>query len=330
MSYIWRRDFKSGNRQIDDSYNKIHELFNTFSSENETDTTNEIVYKLSSELMPIATKLFDIENKVMEQESYPLANRHAAKHLKIHGTLKNLIEAAKDDILTTPYKDVIDFAKLWLKEHQAHDDATFYVFCQNKGNDLGAHLKNLVCTVTTMKDKFITSGMILSTESHNVRIDLPDDTILMVTAGEMVKVTAKSKFGRQQTIVALVGLFDTQELTLFNAKLLDASNNRAMFRVQSKIRASILAEGKTIPATITNISSGGLLLDAPGPYRAGNILNMEFMVQNHRIIEPAEVMRLIDSDDGRVLYSLKFIAISSRDQEVIDAYVLNKQIMSVR
>ena len=330
MPYVWRRDCKSGNQQIDDEYKQIHRLFNAFAADDEERATCDTVHKLASKLKPRATTLFSIENEMMEGESYPLASHHAAHHLKILGTLKNLIEASANGLLKTPFKDVIDFAKIWLREHQAHDDAAFYSFCQSKGTDLGSHIKNLVCNVTDMKDKFITSGMILSTESNNLRIDLPDDTSLKLAGGDMVKISAKSKSGRVQTIVALVGKFDSQELTLFNAKILDASNNRAMFRVQVNIKASILAEGSQVPATITNISSGGLLIDAQGPYRAGKILNMEFMLQNHRIIEPAEVMRVIETDEGKVLYSLKFVAISSKDQEIIDAFVLNKQIMSVR
>ena len=330
MPYVWRRDFESGNRQIDEAYKEIYKLFNIFSSNNENEATNEAVHKLASELMPHANALFSTENELMDGESFPLSSAHAAHHLKIQGTLKNLIEASASGILTKPHKDVIDFAKMWLKEHQANDDATFYSYCQNKGKDLGSHLKNLVCTITTMKDKFITSGMILSTESNNLRIDLPDDTNLNLTPGDMVKVTAKSKFGRVQTIVALAGNFGKSELCLFNASVVDASNNRAMFRVQAKIKAYILADGNHIPATITNISSGGLLLDAPGPYKVGSFLNMEFMIQNYRIIEPSEVVRVIVNDEGKTLYCLKFVAISSKDQEIIDAYVLNKQIMSVR
>ena len=330
MPYVWRRDFLSGNQQIDDGYKEIYRLFNNFAQENEEHATNETVLKLATGLKPHATVLFDIENEMMKGELFPLASRHAANHLKILGNLKNIIEASANNILEKPHKDIIDFAKIWLKEHQANDDATFYSFCQSKGTDLGSFIKNLVCTVTTMNDKFITSGMILSTESSNLRIDLPDDTKLRLTEGDMVKVTAKSKFGRVQTIVALVGSFDSAELVLFNAKVLDASNNRAMFRVQSKIKAFVLADGGQIPSTITNISSGGLLLDAPRPYKAGNILNMEFMIQNYRIIEPAEVMRVIETDEGKTLYSLKFVAISPKYQEIIDAYVLNKQIMSVR
>ena len=330
MPYVWRRDFKSGNWQIDELCKEIYELFNIFSCENENEASNEAVYKLTSELMPHASLLFSTENDLMEKESFPLSNMHAAHHLKIQGTLKNLIEASANGILTTPHKDVITFAKIWLKEHQANDDATFYAFCQNKNKDLGSHLKNMVCTVTTMKDKFITSGMILSTESNNLRIDLPDETKLNLTPGDMVKVLAKSNFGRTQTIIALAGNFGKDDLRLFNASVVDASNNRAMFRVQTKIKASILAEGKQIPATITNISSGGLLLDAPGSYKVGSFLNMEFMIQNYRIIEPAEVVRVIENDEGKTLYSLKFVAIGSKDQEKIDAYVLNRQIMGVR
>ena len=330
MPYVWRRDFKSGNWQIDGLYKEIYELFNIFSSENEKDTTNEAVHKLAKELMSRANSLFSIENELMAGESYPLTNRHASNHLKIQGTLKNMVEASASGLLTTPFKDVIGFAKIWLKDHQAHDDATFYSYCQNKGKDIGSHLINLVCNVTTMKDKFITSGMILSAESHNLRIDLPEDSKLNLVPGDMVKVTAKSKFSRVYTIVALAGNLGNDELSLFNASAVDASNNRAVFRVEAKIKANILAEGKQIPATITNISSGGLLLDAPGPFKIGSFLNLEFMIQNHRIIEPTEVMRIIVNDTGKMFYSLKFVAISSKDQEIIDAYVLNKQIMSVR
>ena len=330
MPYVWRNDFQSGNQLIDDEYKGIYKLFNVFFAENEEHATCESVHKLTKELMPHAATLFSIENEMMKKESYPLVSLHAAHHLKIRGNLKNLIEASAGGFLEMPHKAVIDFAKLWLKEHQANDDTTFYSFCQNKETDLGGHLKNLICNVTNMKDKFITSGMILSTESNSLRIELPDDTNLKLSGGEMVKITAKSKFGRVQTIIALVGNFDSKELLLFNAKVLDASNNRAMFRVQTKIKANVLTEGSQIPATITNISSGGILLDTPGPHKTGSILNMEFMIQNYRIIEPAEVVRVIESDDGKTLYSLKFVAISPKDQDKIDSYVLNKQIMGVR
>ena len=327
MPYVWRRDFMSGNQQIDDLYMEIYRLFNTFSADNEKDATNETVNKLTRELMPRANALFSTENGLMVEAAFPLANRHAASHLKILGTLKSLNEASAGSFILAPYKEIIDFAKIWLKEHQAHEDATFYGFCQSKGKDLGSHLKNLVCTVTTMKDKLITSGMILSTESNGLKIDLPEETNLDLASGDMVKVIAKTKFGRTQTIVALVGDFDKKELCLFNASVVDASNNRAMFRVQTNIRANILAEGSQKTATITNISSGGLLLDAEGPYKVGNFINLEFMIQNHRIIEPAEVVRVIENDDGRMLYSLKFVAIGPKDRDVIDSYVLNKQIM---
>ena len=330
MPYVWRRDFESGNWRIDEWYKEIYGLFNSFSSINENDATNEAVHKLTSELTPLATELFSLENDLMQGEVYPLVNRHAAHHLKIQGTLKNLSEASKSGFIAAPYKEVVDFAKIWLKEHQAHDDATFYSYCQNKGKDLGSHLKNLVCTVTTMKDKLITSGMILSTSSNDLRIDLPDDSKLQLTPGEMVKVIAKSKFGRVQTIVAIAGNIYKDEFSLFNASVVDASNNRAMFRVHTKIKANILAEGIQMPAVITNISSGGLLIESQNLCKVGSFINMEFMVQNHRIIEPAEVVRAIENDDGKLLYSLKFVAIGSKDQEVIDAYVLNKQIMSVR
>ena len=330
MAYVWRNDFKSGIERIDDEYNEIYRIFNAFAADENKVATCEAAHLFATELLPHATTLFETEEKMMNADKYPLINIHTAFHKKIVDSLNNISDAAGKNNLENPHETVVGIAKIWLNEHHANDDATFYSFCKNKGKILEKNLKNMVCTISTMNDKLITSGMIKSTESNNLLIELADNSKLKILPGDMVKISAKSSFGRVQTIIAKIGKLEKNKLIMFNASIIDASHSRAVFRVNTKIAARILLAGSNVSAVITNISSGGLMITAEKGFKKGDIINIEFMIQNHRIIEPSEIMRVTTDESGKILYNLKFVAIDHKDQEKIDAYVLNKQIMTVR
>ncbi|MDD3150105.1 MAG: PilZ domain-containing protein [Candidatus Gastranaerophilales bacterium] len=122
---------------------------------------------------------------------------------------------------------------------------------------------------------------------------------------------------------------DENKLYFKNPRDIKVVQRRQYPRVEADLPVNIIdsAEG-TVEGKITNISGGGLQLDAPKKFLIGSIINTEFKLFTQKTIKTAVEILRVNINQQKTFLSGMFKSISNTDKIAIIQMCFKKQIES--
>ena len=139
-----------------------------------------------------------------------------------------------------------------------------------------------------------------------------------------VKIRGYSDYERKA--VYLEGAIAPQSKNVWDVtelKVTRIANDRAFFRLDTSIEASLTVVGKIgagiIPCTMLNISIGGACVSCKETYNKNDkfLLNVRLLEDQDPSVMLCEVLRITERENGVFEYGCRFLALSENDKERI-------------
>jgi c-di-GMP-binding flagellar brake protein YcgR len=144
---------------------------------------------------------------------------------------------------------------------------------------------------------------------------------------DIVKVASFSQKLEEQNFIAQVFYSTNDKVKLFNATVIQTTNNRKHFRVPTEIKAMMRIDGypEPVKGKISNISAGGLKMETGNFLDLGMKVVVEFVVHNHLLSEACAIRRAIRGIDMVNIYGFEFLSLCSEASQKINQYLFNQQ-----
>jgi len=127
LKIIWRKEYNTNVRDIDEQHQHLVHLINVLLQENETKKKPEVVKKVLIELIDYTKYHFSTEEEHMRIHEYKNFDEHVQFHKSlIDQIIKLLNELKKGKKLET--KDLLDILKNWLITHIENEDQKYSHF----------------------------------------------------------------------------------------------------------------------------------------------------------------------------------------------------------
>lgn len=127
LKIIWRKEYNTNVREIDEQHQHLVHLINVLLAENETKKNPEVVKKVLIELIDYTKYHFSTEEEHMQKHDYLNYDEHVQFHKSlIDQIIKLLNELKTGKRLET--KDLLDILKNWLITHIEKEDQKYSHF----------------------------------------------------------------------------------------------------------------------------------------------------------------------------------------------------------
>ena len=322
----WPDDLVSDFPDIDAQYKKLFEVVDTFVATHDESVPNHTLLAFLDDLLAHCEAYFASEERSMAENAYPLIDYHVDLHDELILTIEEMQKQIISNALDDAFVSVFDFTQKQISEHVIQEDLAFFSFYKNKDNQLSQHLLGQKCELLTMNDALIGNGKIESIHNNEVVIAYKADKMMPVDLSDIVKVTSFSARREKQVFIARVYDVTPTDVKLFDATLLQDTNNRQFFRVPIRIEATLRLKENMVPVVITDLSLGGLMIETDIAIENGTVAALEFTMHNHHMIEVCKITRIIKEEAGAPFrYGAKFLSLDSGISNKISSFVFSKQ-----
>ena len=330
---VWSDDYVSGILDVDAQHKTLFQIINAFAVDENVNVPTSVFLAFLDYLGAYCDTHFALEESMMAQHNYPLAEYHTTAHANLKKTVSEIREKVASNSLGMPYRSITDLATEWLNNHIAKDDLAFFGFCKTKkpGTSIGEDFVNAECDILTMNNTLLGIGKINSISPGDVVITyLPtDDTPAMpIQLNDILKISSYTPKGENRIFVAKVYHSDRGIIRLFNATISPVIHNRKHFRIPVKQPASLYIDDELYIIIITDISAGGLQLESTHLMELNDIVTIKFLVENNSFSEQCRIMWIEERDDFFNNYGVEFISMSSSNTDKINSFVFNSQVLA--
>ena len=128
----WQDRYSVNIAEIDDQHKQLIDMINELHEAMLTQKGKDAVMPILNKLASYCIKHFNIEEKMMQQHDYPEFADHQAKHQKMTGKVKSLINDVQSGKASITI-DVMNFLKNWLDKHIMGTDQQYVPFLNSKG-----------------------------------------------------------------------------------------------------------------------------------------------------------------------------------------------------
>jgi len=321
----WTDDFKSGYAEVDEQHKALFQMINDF-ADNEDKSVDSVVSFLDA-LAQYCVYHFGLEQRMMEDNDYPLLGYHRGIHNALHKTVKDVRSKIEQNELDDPYTAVLEFAANWLNDHIANHDLTFISFYRHKDDELGGQFFGRECVILSMGNNVLGNGTVKSVNKNNVGIVTESDMTALVNINDIVKINTVSDQNEPQVFIAKVYNTSPDEIMLFSAIISEVIKNREHFRVSTDIRAIIMQDHEAFEVIVEDVSPGGMKIKTWLDLLQGDSAKVEFIVQNNCLSVPCKVMRVDKHDGDQDSYGLQFLPMDDDAAEKVNSFVFNRQVL---
>ena len=321
----WTDDFLSGCAEIDEQHKALFQMINDFAG-NEDKSVDSVVSFLDA-LAKYCVYHFGLEQRMMEDNEYPLLGFHRGIHNALHKTVKDVRSKIEQGELDDPYTTVLDFSADWLNDHIANHDLTFISFYRHRDEELGGQFLGRKCVVLSMRNNVLGNGTVRTINKNNVNIATESDMTALVIINDIVKIDTVSDENVPQVLVAKVYNTTPDEIMLFSATISEVIKNRKHYRVSTDIRAIIKQDHEAFDVIVEDVSPGGMRIKTWPDLSQGDSVKVEFIVQNNCLTVPCEVMRVEKNDGDQDSYGLQFLPMEDDAAEKVNSFVFNRQVL---
>jgi len=289
--------------------------------------TVEALHTFLDLLYDICRGHFELEQKFMERQKFPLVEFHAKEHEDLLRENRRIKDFIKSSSLSQPIKKVNAYTSELLNGHIAEDDMVFVKYFKNKEFSLGSGFIGRRCDVLLMSNESIGTGRIIGVKGSDVTISNMGSIIIPVRLNDMVKITSMSESLENQTFIARVYYSTRDVVKLFNATLIQSASDRSFIRVATNLKAEILTPDSIFSGTIVDLSIGGMMLKTSHEISESEDVRVEFEIGGRQMRLRGRVVRT-SSKDGVHTYGLRFINLRMGDSDKIHSYVFGLQTAS--
>jgi len=113
----WKEDFGGGIECIDDDHKQLINLINQFEAAANYDQGEQFEEEALSELVDYTKHHFAIEEKLMQEHSYPEFEQHKAQHEAMIKQVKTFLESYQTDDSEQTIEEIAAYLKYWLVNH---------------------------------------------------------------------------------------------------------------------------------------------------------------------------------------------------------------------
>ncbi|MCL2099516.1 MAG: HD domain-containing protein [Oscillospiraceae bacterium] len=324
----WSNDYISGFSDIDIQHKEFFKMIYGFTADNNAGKTSQnMLLELLDNLKISCETHFMLEEKIMEENQYPLTGHHKSAHEKLSGIIIETTGKIKTDDPEIFRKKIVEFCSEYLSLHIIREDLAFISFYKNKYYNLGAHFAGKNCVISNMNGDVLGEGRIESVNCSDVVIENKGSLKIPADINDILKISSFFEDHESQTFVAKVYYSDRKAIKLFSATIIPSVNNRKHFRVPVRIEAEAHFSKETSPVVIADISAGGMMLEMRQNFEAGEVINVEFTINNSRVNTPCKIMRAEKNADAPNVYGVKFMSLKKADADNIHLFIFNRQIL---
>lgn len=302
---MWQDEYNSGIPLIDAQHKHIFDMINTFEEENDSSVKRDAVVSFLEILMIYCKDHYALEEKIMEQNNYPLKEYHKAIHVDNYESMRRLLPAIKKGRVEDPYTKIISLAAA-MQHHMVRDDVT--IFYHNKYRDvpISNEIIGKQCEIFTMENKLIGYGEILSIAFGDVVVNCKNKST-PISPGEVVKIAVIMQNSECYYFLAEVHKKMSTVIRLYNCALIKTVNEREFYRISVTIDANMqVSEQVQSGAKILDISAGGLLIETERDLELGGGVIVDFRFEGTYFAEVCNVVRKSKKDAVLYDYGLKF------------------------
>ena len=319
----WSKEFASGYTIIDNQHKELFQLCNALAKNPKADEYAMI--KFLEDLTVLFITHFETENKAMQEYKYPLAEYHTNEHNSLQTEARRLRQQLIAGRLHEPHKKLVAFASDYINQHVANEDSTFYRYLRNRNYNLGDDFVGRRCEVLNMDNKSLGIGRIDSVVRNDVEIANLSSQKIPVRLNDTVKISSFSSKKESQTFVAKVYYSTDKLVRLFNATIIQSSNDRRFIRVLVSLSASMRTDDGVFPASVVDLSLGGMMVRSEAVLAEGDEVLMDFTLLDKGIKQRCRVMRASIRGDEPNVYGLQFTSMRIYDSDKIHAYIFSLQ-----
>jgi len=275
---IWKDDYLTGFDLIDTQHIKIFHMINTFEEQNDKEVSVSVVAHFAENLISLCEEHFALENKIMENNDYPLADYHKKIHEDYLEKMKQLFLLYMANGIKDPYHYIIDIAANWM-HHVVRDDLTLFYHCKHKDFVINEEITGKSCEIFTLDNRLIGYGNISSFSHKDIVINCTSEYISLIR-NETVKISVSVSKLECRYFVARVHTLRGSTLKLLQTAVVKTINDREFYRISVNINAKLWDRNqKKSKMKILNISGGGLLIETDALLLVGDEIMVEFTLK---------------------------------------------------
>lgn len=323
----WSDDYLTGFAEIDERKALLFQLVNDFPESDDGTVSDEVISGFIDELLVFSTNDLLLEEQYMKKNKYPLLKYHKQAHDNLRNTADSIKEQCTSGNSETLYGNVINFVSGWLNDHIAHDDLTYAKYCKNRDVYMNKEFSGRKCKVFTIGNVLLFNGTIKSVKNSHVTVKPAKEknTSVMINDELKISFTVGDRY-EQVFFSATVYHSDPKTLKMINPEIILEENKRNYFRVTTDITASVHHHDTNLPVKILDMSSGGMRFESDQDFIAGETVPISLNIDENKIMILFKIVRVTSNENANNIYGTEFYYMNHHDSEVLNAYILHKQL----